>query len=80
MPTAMHKSITNIGIKPTIGTNELTIETYIIDFEGDLYGKDIRVDFLVFLRDEKKFASYEALSEQIASDVETARAYEGSLE
>jgi riboflavin kinase/FMN adenylyltransferase len=76
----MHKSITNIGIKPTIGTNELTIETYIIDFEGDLYGKDIRVDFLVFLRDEKKFASYEALSEQIASDVETARAYEGSLE
>jgi len=76
----LHKSITNIGIKPTIGTNELTIETYIIDFDGDLYGKNIRVDFLDFLRAEKKFASYDALKAQITSDVETARAYKAAIE
>ncbi len=72
----LHKSITNIGIKPTIGGEDLTVETYIIDFKGDLYGRNIKIDFLDRIRDERKFDSLEALKEQISKDVKTAAAYE----
>lgn len=70
-----YKSVTNVGIKPTIGTNELTIETYIIDFKKDLYGKNIQVDFLKWTRGEIKFPSFEALKEQISHDANEARCY-----
>ena len=72
----LHKSITNIGIKPTIGGEDLTVETYIIDYKGDLYGRNIKIDFLDRIRDERKFDSLEALKEQISRDVKTAAEYE----
>lgn len=71
----LHKSITNIGIKPTIGGEDLTVETYIIDYKGDLYGRNIKIDFLNRIRDEKKFGSLEALKDQIAKDVKIAAEY-----
>ncbi len=70
-----YRSITNVGIKPTVGTNELTIETYIIDFNENLYGQDIEVEFYQWTRGEKKFPSFDLLREQISRDVEKSRSY-----
>jgi riboflavin kinase / FMN adenylyltransferase len=64
----------NIGVRPTFdtGRGEL-IEAYILDFEGDLYGKRLRLDFLSRLRGERRFSSAEALVEQMHRDVERTR-------
>jgi riboflavin kinase/FMN adenylyltransferase len=64
----------NVGIRPTFETGRgVLIETYLIDYEGDLYGKDLRVAFVERLRGEKRFASAEELVEQMNRDVEDAR-------
>jgi riboflavin kinase/FMN adenylyltransferase len=64
----------NIGVRPQFETGRgVLIEAYLIDFEGDLYGHELRIDFLQRLRGEKLFSSVEALTEQIAQDVERAR-------
>lgn len=69
-------SISNIGRKPTIaGENPVGIETHIFDFEEDLYGREVRIRFLDFLRSEKKFASLEALKEQMMWDIGRGKAY-----
>lgn len=65
---------TSVGVKPTVDSPDLTCETYILDFSGDLYGQLVEVQLLRFLRDEEKFASVEALSQQIHRDIETIRA------
>ena len=70
-----YPSITNVGIKPTIGNYDKNMETHIFNFNAELYGKTIRVEFLKKTRDEKKFDSVEALSEQIKSDCIMAKAY-----
>lgn len=63
----------NIGVKPTFGGGEVTIEAHLFDYQGDLYGKRLRVEFLERLRPEKRFASASELSAQIARDLEAAR-------
>jgi riboflavin kinase/FMN adenylyltransferase len=68
-----YHAIANIGTKPTIGGENLSLEVYMFDFVGDLYGKALQVTFLDFLREEKKFASLDALKKQIASDVQGVR-------
>ena len=69
-----YKSITNIGVKPTIaGKRTPLAETYILDFSGDLYNKNIRVDFNKFIRPEKKFSSVEELRKQISADILVVR-------
>ena len=65
-------SVTNIGIRPTIGSSEKRSETYILGFEGDLYGKFIEVSLVEKIRGEKQFASLEELSKQISEDREKA--------
>jgi riboflavin kinase/FMN adenylyltransferase len=67
------QSITNVGTRPTFGKNQLLVETHIIDFKGDIYGKTIRVSFIDRLRDEKRFANVESLVSQISTDVENAK-------
>lgn len=68
-------AVTNIGVRPTFGESEkLTVETYILDFDGDLYGKYIRIEFYKFLRGEIRFDSAEELKAQIAKDIEDTRA------
>jgi len=67
-------SATSIGVTPTFGHGQRSIETYIIDFGGDLYGKEIAIQFIARLRDEVKFETPEALKTQIEKDVERARA------
>jgi riboflavin kinase/FMN adenylyltransferase len=65
----------NIGVRPQFETGRgVLIEAYLIDFDGDLYGHELRIDFLQRLRGEKLFSSVESLTEQIAQDVEQARA------
>jgi riboflavin kinase/FMN adenylyltransferase len=63
----------NIGVKPTFGGGEVTIEAHLFDFAGDLYGRRLRVQFLERLRAERRFASPSELSGQIARDLEAAR-------
>ena len=70
------QSITNIGTRPTFETNEEpSVETFVIDWSGDLYGDVVRVRFLHRLRDEKKFASVEQLKSQIACDLHRTEEY-----
>lgn len=69
----VYPSVTNVGTNPTFGRAKRTVEVHIIDFKGELYGRELRVDFIKRLRGEKKFASVEALKEQIARDVEQGK-------
>lgn len=68
-------SVTNIGFNPTVNDKNLRMETYIIGFSGDIYGKHISVKFYKFLREEKKFPSVENLREQIEKDKKTTIKY-----
>ncbi|HEX8847809.1 MAG TPA: bifunctional riboflavin kinase/FAD synthetase [Pyrinomonadaceae bacterium] len=74
---AWRRSVTNIGTRPTFGSDSggPTIETYVVDWTGDLYGDVVRVRFLRRLRDERKFASIEELKRQIALDRDRALEY-----
>jgi riboflavin kinase/FMN adenylyltransferase len=65
----VYQSMTNIGQNPTFGNTERTIESYLIDYHGDLYGHEISVDFVAKLRDEKKFKSIDELKKQVAEDI-----------
>jgi riboflavin kinase/FMN adenylyltransferase len=65
--------VANIGVKPTFGGTEVTIEAHLFDFSGDLYGQDLRVQFLERLRPEQRFGSVAELVGQIKRDVEAAR-------
>lgn len=70
-----YRAMFNLGVKPTVGSDEPTLEAYLIDFEGDIYGEAARVSFVARIRDEKKFDSIEELSRQIEKDVEKAKAF-----
>lgn len=72
-----YPSVTNVGVKPTIGEFTKNIETHIFNFDKELYGKKITVEFIKKTRDEKKFDSIDALSQQIKRDCENAREYHG---
>jgi riboflavin kinase/FMN adenylyltransferase len=69
----LHQGVTNIGNNPTFGDREVSVETHLLDFSGDLVGKIIRIDFLERLRGETTFGSVEELGEQIARDIQRAR-------
>jgi len=64
----------SIGVNPHYGGNERRIEAFLLDFEGDLYGNDLRIELWERLREERAFESEEDLVRQIALDVEAARA------
>jgi len=70
-----HRSLTNIGFRPTFLKGELSrsIESFLIDFEGDLYGKSLRLRFLHRLRPEMKFPDVQALQAQISRDFARAK-------
>jgi riboflavin kinase/FMN adenylyltransferase len=65
--------VMNIGLRPTISSNHLTIEIHVLDWFGDLYGHTVTVHLQQFLRPEQKFESLEALKAQIAHDCQAAR-------
>lgn len=72
-----YPSITNVGVKPTIGQYKKNMETHIFNFDKELYGKTIRVEFVKMTREEAKFSSVEELSKQIALDCLQAKEFHG---
>lgn len=71
-----HIAVTNVGNRPTVDDGlELTIEGFILDFDGDLYGQKIQMEFYEYLREERKFPSFDALKAEIAHNVEQTREY-----
>jgi riboflavin kinase/FMN adenylyltransferase len=70
-----HRAVVNVGYAPTFSQGrELTIEAHLLDFRGDLYGAELTLEFRHRLRDERRFPSVAELVEQIARDVEEAKA------
>jgi riboflavin kinase/FMN adenylyltransferase len=69
----VYQSVTNIGVKPTFGKGERTVEVHILGFSGDLYGQKLIIELVERLRAEMKFAGPEELSAQIKKDVEQAK-------
>jgi riboflavin kinase/FMN adenylyltransferase len=71
----LHHGVVNVGFRPTVSGEkaERVIEVHLLDFHRDIYGADIEIKFMQFLRPEKKFESVEALGKQIAADVKKAR-------
>ena len=68
-----HASATSIGVRPTFGAGDRTVETYVLDFSGDLYGMEVRLEFVTRLREERRFSSQDALVAQMHEDVVQAR-------
>ena len=69
-------AVTNVGNRPTVNNGgDVTVESWILDFDGDLYGKPVRIEFHRRIRGEIRFPSLEALRGQIAADADAVRAY-----
>lgn len=69
-------AVTNVGVRPTVtDSDRVSVESHLLDYSGNLYGRQARVEFYSFLREEIKFPTYEKLSAQIAIDAHAARAY-----
>ena len=69
-------AVTNVGIRPTVSSSgRVSVESHLLDYSGNLYGRQARVEFYAFLRGEVKFGSYEELAAQIKKDAASARAY-----
>lgn len=74
-----YPGVANTGNRPTVGGEEARLEVHIFDFDRDIYGQHVDVQFRSFIRDEKKFESFDALKDQIKDDAEGARAMFGIL-
>jgi riboflavin kinase / FMN adenylyltransferase len=72
-----YPSVSNLGYIPTFNANNRSIETHVLDYENDLYGKLVKVEFLRFVRPEMKFDSLEKLKVQVFNDIDSARNYFG---
>lgn len=71
-----YAGVTNVGCKPTVNnTNKVGVETHILDYNGDLYGMELQVNFFSYIRPEQKFASVEELQEQMEKDINTSHKY-----
>ena len=68
-----YKGVANIGYSPTFDDHVFTIEAHLLDFNNDLYGQDIRVNFIKRIRDEKKFLNIDELAQQIQNDIVSGR-------
>jgi riboflavin kinase/FMN adenylyltransferase len=65
--------IASVGTRPTVGGREWLLEAHVFDYDGDLYGERLEVDFLARLRDELRFESVEAMAAQMHDDARLAR-------
>lgn len=71
-----HPAVTDVGVKPTVTVDSLpTAESFLLNFDGDLYGKTVRLSLLQYLREERCFANVDALTAQIGEDIRQARLY-----
>ena len=71
-----HYAVTNVGVRPTVsGGQRVSVESFILDYEGNLYNRQVRLEFYKFLRPEQKFASIDALKNQLDHDVAAGKKY-----
>ena len=70
-----YKAVANFGYRPTVNGSVLLLETHLFDFNDDIYGKELTVEFLAFIRAEQKFDNFEELTKQIQKDIKTAKNY-----
>jgi riboflavin kinase/FMN adenylyltransferase len=68
-------AVTNIGSRPTVNGHQVRAESWLLDFEGDLYGKTVMLEFYKFLRPERRFSSLEELRREILDNAEQTRQY-----
>ncbi len=70
-------AVTNVGVRPTVEGDDVRVEAWLLDYEGDLYDREISLDFYAYLRPEQKFDSVQALRDEIIRNADQARAYFG---
>ena len=75
-----HPAVMNIGVRPTVSGEGVTVEVHLLDWQGDLYGQQLRVELVQFLRPEQKFDGLDGLKAQILADADQARQCLRSLE
>ena len=68
-----HLAATNVGVRPTVNGSAVTVEAHLLDFDADIYGRTLRLEFIDRIRPEMKFAGLDALKTQIAADVAEVR-------
>ncbi|MBK7893765.1 MAG: bifunctional riboflavin kinase/FAD synthetase [Anaerolineaceae bacterium] len=68
-----HLAATNVGVRPTVNGHAVTVEAHLLDFDADIYGRTLRLEFIDRIRPEMKFAGLDALKAQIAADVAQVR-------
>ena len=74
-----YPAVTNIGSRPTVGGHRVTVEPWLLDFSGDLYGKELTLQFHTFLRPERKFESLEELRQEIQKNAAQTREFFGKI-
>ena len=71
-----YKAVTNIGKRPSVDRDQrVTVESFIMDFEGDLYGKQMKLELVKYLRPVQKFSGLEGVLQQVKKDIEEAKKY-----
>ncbi len=72
-----HMAVTNVGVRPTVEDNDgrITVEGFILDFQGDLYGQELRMEFYHRLRGEQRFPSLQALADEIRRNAQQTKEY-----
>ena len=73
---SVHNAVTNVGVRPTVSEeNRVSVESHLLNYSGNLYGRQARVEFYKFLRPEIKFDSVQTLTERILSDAEETKKF-----
>ncbi len=70
-----YKGVSNFGLRPTVDGSKLLLETHMFNFSEEIYGKELTVEFLTFIRSEQKFNNFEELTKQINKDIKKAKEY-----
>lgn len=71
-----YMAVTNIGVRPTVDDGDrVTVEGFILDFNGDLYGREVRMEFYEYIRPERKFPSFEALTREVMHNADQTREF-----
>jgi len=75
LPESPVAGVASIGTRPTVGGTEVLLEVHCFDFNREIYGEHVHVEFLKKLRDEEKFDSLELMQQQMVKDAEQAKAF-----
>ena len=73
LPEGNFPAVTNLGLRPTVDGESVTVESWLLDFDGELYGREVTLDFFDFIRPERKFESLDAMREEIFRNAQQAR-------